>query len=148
MLDTQIAALSQPHVTPSLRSMKGIGPVLQAVLLTQLRELGRLDRRAIAKLVGVAPLNRDSGSQRGHRQIWGGRASVRSALYMGALSAIIHEPRIRAYFRQLQARGKPGKVALVACVRKFLTILNARRRDELLAEQALIDTQSAMPMAA
>ena len=136
VLDREIARLSQPHVTPALKSMKGLGPVTQATLLTQLPELGQLDRHAIAKLVGVAPLNCDSGTMRGQRHIWGGRAALRAVLYMATLSAITWEPTIKASFQQLSVRGKPGKVALVACTRKFLVILNARRRDEIKAQQA------------
>lgn len=135
-LDRQIACLSKPHLTPALRSMKGLGPVTQATLLAQLPELGELDRRAIAKLVGVAPLNCDSGMKRGQRHIWGGREAVRAVLYMATLSAIRWEPNIKAYFAQLTVRGKPGKVALLACVRKVLVILNARRRDEIRAQPA------------
>lgn len=132
-LDAELRQRMAPHVTAALTSMKGLGPVLRATLLTQLPELGRLDRGKIAKLVGIAPLNCDSGTMKGQRHIWGGRGSVRTALYMAALSAIRFEPSIRAYFQQLRARGKPGKVALVACMRKMLTVLNARCRDELRA---------------
>lgn len=135
-LDREIARLSQPHVTPALKSMKGLGPVTQATLLTQLPELGQLNRHAIAKLVGVAPLNCDSGTMRGQRHVWGGRAALRAVLYMATLSAISWEPTIKAFFKQLAVRGKPGKVAMLACVRKFLVILNARRRDEIKAQQA------------
>jgi transposase len=130
-LDAELRQRMAPHVTAALTSMKGLGPVLRATLLTQLPELGRLDRGKIAKLVGIAPLNCDSGKMKGQRHIWGGRRSVRTALYMAALSAIRFEPSIRAYFQQLRARGKPGKVALVACMRKMLTVLNARYRDEM-----------------
>lgn len=108
-----------------LRSVPGIGPVASRTLLAELPELGRLSRREIAKLVGVAPLARDSGKRRGRRSIWGGRASVRSALYMATLTAARHNPTIRAFYERLLARGKAKKVALVACMRKLLTILNA-----------------------
>jgi transposase len=108
-----------------LRSIGGIGPVTSATLLSQLPELGQLDRRAIAKLVGVAPLNRDSGTVKGVRHIWGGRAAVRAVLYMAALVAARHNPQIRTFYQRLLAAGKPPKVALVACMRKLLLICNA-----------------------
>ena len=107
-----------------LRSVLGIGPTTARTLLAELPELGRLERRTIAALVGVAPLNCDSGQHRGHRHIWGGRASVRAALYMAALSAIRCNPVLAAFYQRLRAAGKPGKVALVATMRKLLTILN------------------------
>lgn len=130
-LDREIARQSTPHLTPAMTSIKGLGPVVRATLLTELPELGRLTGKQVAKLVGVAPLNRDSGTMRGVRTTWGGRARLRSVLYMAALSAIRWEPSIKAFFQQLKKRGKPGKVALVACIRKLVTVLNARRRDEL-----------------
>ena len=108
-----------------LRTVPGVGPVLATTLLADLPELGRLNRRQIAALVGLAPLNWDSGQQRGTRHIWGGRASVRTALYMATLSAIRCNPIIRGFFERLSAAGKPRKVAVVACMRKLLTILNA-----------------------
>jgi transposase len=108
-----------------LRSVPGVGPVLAVTLLADLPELGRLDRKQIAALVGVAPFNCDSGQFRGKRAIKGGRASVRAALYMGALVAAQHNPIIRALYRRLLSVGKPKKLALVACMRKLLTILNA-----------------------
>ena len=108
-----------------LRSVPGVGPQLARTLLAQLPELGRLDRRRIAALVGVAPYNRDSGQWRGSRSIWGGRASVRAALYMSALVASRHNPVIRDFYQRLLARGKPKKSALTACMRKLLVILNA-----------------------
>ena len=97
-------------------------------LLAELPELGRLTRREIAALVGVAPLNRDSGEWRGRRLVWGGRASVRAVLYMATLAATRANPVIRAFFQRLRAAGKPPKVALTACMRKLLTILNAMVR--------------------
>lgn len=136
-LDAQIAALAAPHATPALRSVKGIGPTLTAGLLAHLPELGYLDRRQIAALVGVAPQPCDSGRHRGQRFIQGGRAGLRSLLYMATLTAIRWEPVIRAHFEQLRARGKAGKVAVVACMRKLLVILNARRRDEIRAQSAV-----------
>lgn len=108
-----------------LRTTPGVGPVLATTLLADLPELGRLNRRQIAALVGVAPLNWDSGQQRGTRHIWGGRGPVRTALYMATLSAVRCNPVIRTFFERLSAAGKPRKVALVACMRKLLTILNA-----------------------
>jgi transposase len=107
-----------------LQSVPGIGPVVASTLVAELPELGQLNRRAIAKLVGIAPLNRDSGTWRGKRAIYSGRASVRAALYMAALVAARRNPVIRAYYQRLLARGKAKKVALVACMRKLLTILN------------------------
>ena len=98
-------------------------------LLAELPELGKLNRKQIAALVGVAPLNRDSGQHRGKRQIWGGRASVRATLYMGALVATRRNPTIKTFYEKLCKAGKVKKVALVACMRKLLTILNAMVRD-------------------
>jgi transposase len=112
-----------------LRSVPGVGKVLSTTLVADLPELGTLGPKALAALVGVAPLNRDSGKQRGKRSIWGGRAPVRSALYMGALVATKHNPILRVFYARLRARGKPAKVALVACMRKLLAILNAMIRD-------------------
>jgi transposase len=108
-----------------LKSVPGIGPVISRTLLAELPELGKLNRKQIAALVGVAPLNWDSGMMRGRRAIWGGRATVRAALYMAALVASRCNPKIREFHRRLRAGGKAPKVALVACMRKLLTILNA-----------------------
>lgn len=108
-----------------LRSVPGIGPVVSRTLLAELPELGMLSHKQIAALVGVAPLNRDSGTFRGRRMIWGGRAVVRGVLYMSALVAARHNPVIKAFYRRLRAAGKAPKVALVACMHKLLTILNA-----------------------
>jgi transposase len=118
-------------VTPALQSAKGLGPIFQATALALLPELGHLSRQQIAKLVGVAPLNRDSGQTQGKRRIYGGRSPMRIALYMATLSAVRWDPRMREHYQQLRQRGKVAKVALVACMRKLLTIVNARRRDEL-----------------
>jgi transposase len=112
-----------------LRSVPGVGRVLATTLLADLPELGRLNRKELAKLVGVAPLARDSGRHRGQRIAWGGRAEVRSALYMAALASITHNPAIGAFYRRLVAEGKPKKVALVAAMRKLLVVLNAMVRD-------------------
>jgi transposase len=114
-----------------LRSVPGVGPVLARTLLAELPELGTLPRRRLCALVGVAPFNRDSGTFRGKRQVWGGRAPVRAALYMGALVATRHNPVIRVFYERLLAAGKPKKVALVACMRKLLSILNAVMRDRV-----------------
>jgi transposase len=113
-----------------LRSAPGVGPTLSLTLLAGVPELGTLNRQKIGKLVGVAPLNRDSGILRGQRRIWGGRSDVRNVLYMGTLSAIRYNPVIRAFYERLVARGKLKKVALVACMRKLLTILNCMLRDK------------------
>jgi transposase len=110
------------------RSVPGVGPVLSRTLLAELPELGRLSNNQISKLVGVAPLNRDSGRFRGKRRIWGGRASVRSVLYMAALSASRWNPVIRDYYERLVGAGKAHKVALVACMRKLLITLNSMAR--------------------
>lgn len=132
-IERTIKALVAEHATPALRSSKGLGPVFQATALALLPELGHLDRRQIAKLIGVAPMNRDSGQGQGKRRIRGGRAPVRVALYMATLSAVRWDPLMKAHYQQLRARGKLGKVALVACMRKLLGIVNARRREELRA---------------
>ncbi len=106
-----------------LRSVPGVGEQLSLTLLAELPELGRLNRRMIAALVGVAPFNRDSGRLRGRRTIWGGRARVRAMLYMGALSASRFNSVIRAFYQRLLAAGKLKKLALTACMRKLLVIL-------------------------
>ena len=111
-----------------LQSVPGVGRVLSFTLLADLPELGRLSRREIAKLVGVAPLSRDSGTMRGRRFVQGGRASVRAVLYMAALVATKRNPVIAAFYQRLVAAGKPKKLALVACMRKLLTILNTMVR--------------------
>ena len=108
-----------------LRTAPSVGPVVGSTLVASLPELGSLNRKKIAALVGIAPLNRDSGTFRGRRTIWGGRSEVRAVLYMAVLSAIRFNPTIRSFYRRLLAAGKPKKVALVACMRKLLTILNA-----------------------
>ena len=108
-----------------LRSVPGVGPVLARTLLAGVPELGTLTHKRVAALVGVAPLNRDSGTLRGHRSVWGGRAEVRAALYMGALVAARRNPVVKEFYERLLAAGKPKKVALVACMRKLLSILNA-----------------------
>jgi transposase len=108
-----------------LRSVPGVGPIVARTLLAQLPELGTLAPKPLAALVGVAPLNRDSGLCRGRRQVWGGRAAVRAVLYMGTLAAVRCNPVLRAFYQRLRAAGKLPKVALTACMHKLLTILNA-----------------------
>jgi transposase len=136
-LERQLAKLDEElrhtlHASPLwrekddlLQSVPGVGPVLSLTLLAELPELGTLDRRQIAALEGVAPLNRDSGTLRGRRIVWGGRARVRATLYMAALVASRWNPVIMAFYQRLCSAGKPKKVALTACMRKLLTILNA-----------------------
>ena len=123
-----------------LEQIPSIGQVTSHTLIAQLPELGSLNRRQIAALVGVAPFNRDSGTLRGHRTTWGGRAEVRQVLYMATMSAIRCNPAIRCFYRRLRDNGKPGKVALVACMRKLLTILNAVVRDRQPWRLATLDT--------
>lgn len=126
--DTHVQDHVQRHhaqLAQALASVPGIGAASVAVLLAELPELGQLDRRRVAALVGVAPLNRDSGQMRGHRSIWGGRAEVRRTLYMATLVAVRHNPILKAHYERLLAAGKRKKVALVACMRKLLTMLNA-----------------------
>lgn len=126
--EAEVATHVQGHhsqLAQALASVPGIGAASVAVLLAELPELGKLDRRRIAALVGVAPLNRDSGQMRGQRSIWGGRADVRRTLYMATLVAVRHNPALKACYERLLAVGKRNKVALVACMRKLLTMLNA-----------------------
>ena len=113
-----------------LQSVPGIGPVVSFSLLAELPELGTLNRQRISKLVGVAPLNRDSGQQRGVRHIFGGRARVRSMLYMAALTAVRFNPVIKEFYQRLVGKGKPHKVALTACMRKLLAIVNLMVRNQ------------------
>jgi len=127
-LDAEIDRRLDKHFKDKLdllKGFKGIGRSTQAVLMSMLPELGHADRRGIGKLVGVSPLARDSGTMRGKRTCWGGRADVRTVLYMAALSAVRFDPTIRAFYQRLKAAGKPSKIALVACMRKLLTIINA-----------------------
>lgn len=142
-LDAQITALNEGigqmvQASPIwqakaklLRSIPGIGPVVSATLLGYLPELGTLSRQEVAALAGVAPLTQDSGQRRGARRIWGGRAPVRTALYMAVVCGIRRNPIIKAHYRQLTDQGKPAKVAMVACMRKLLTIANAVLREGL-----------------
>lgn len=113
-----------------LDSVKGVGDITKMTLIASLPELGKLNRKEIAALVGVAPFNHDSGKLRGRRCVWGGRATVRKVLYMATLSAVRHNATIKAFYQRLKEAGKPSKVALVACMRKLLTMLNAMVRDQ------------------
>jgi transposase len=140
LLDAQIAEIDKEaddHLERHFKdqrklldSVKGVGPVTIMTLSAALPELGRLQRRQIAKLVGVAPLANESGQRKGPRRIWGGRSEVRAVLYMATLSAIRHNPVIQVFHSRLIAAGKLPKVAIVACMRKLLTILNAMLRDQ------------------
>jgi len=126
--DGEVARDVRQHhgeLAAALSSVPGVGPASVAVLVAELPELGQLDRRRISALVGVAPMNRDSGQMRGQRTIWGGRADVRRTLYMAALVATRHNPVLRVFYERLLAAGKPKKVALVAAMRKLLGMLNA-----------------------
>src|SRR3954452_24749132 len=116
-----------------LTALKGVGLVLACTLIANMRELGSLSRHQAAALIGVAPLNHDSGTRRGYRAIAGGRRRVRNVLYVATLSAVRSNPPIKEFYRRLSASGKPPKVALVACMRKMLVMLNGRVRDELAA---------------
>ena len=133
-LDRQVAAAVAASAlwqaqAALLRTAQGVGPGVAATLLAELPELGRLTRQRIAALVGVAPPNRDSGTRRGRRGTWGGRAAVRAALYMATLAAVRFNPAVRAFHARPRAAGKPPKVALTACLRELLTVLNAMVRD-------------------
>jgi transposase len=108
-----------------LQSMPGVGPVLSRTLVAEVPELGMVNRKEIAALIGVAPFNYDSGALRGKRAVWGGRAHVRAVLYMSTLAAVRHNPVLKAFYERLRAVGKAPKVALTACMRKLLTMLNA-----------------------
>jgi transposase len=140
LLDKQLAAIDaniDDHMDRHFKtqrelldSVKGVGPVTILTLTAALPELGQLGRRQIAKLVGVAPLANDSGNRRGKRRIWGGRANVRAVVYMAAIVAMRHNPVMREFYERLLKAGKPKKVAIVACMRKLLTIVNAMLRDQ------------------
>jgi transposase len=133
-IDAELAKLVQRdhgELARLLKSVAGVGPTTLATLLGNLPELGRLSRREVSALVGVAPFNRDSGHFRGRQSTWGGRAEIRTTLYMAALAATRHNPVIRGFYQRLLHAGKPKKVALVACMRKLLTILNAIARDRV-----------------
>jgi transposase len=125
-----------------LQEVTGVGPQTLRRLLIDLPELGTLNRKAIAKLVGVAPLNRDSGALRGKRAIWGGRVNVRNTMYMAALSASRFNAPLKVFFQRLIAAGKPSRVALVAVARKLLTILNAMLRDRSVWNPQLVEKRA------
>ena len=134
-LEAKTADLLQAHPgykkrIKNLKSVPGVGPVTALTLVAQMPELGLVNRQEIAALAGVAPLNRDSGKRKGRRHTFGGRSNVRSTLYMAALSATQHNPVIKEFYERLLANGKEKKVALTACMRKLLTILNAMERDQ------------------
>ncbi|UBF23765.1 IS110 family transposase [Kovacikia minuta CCNUW1] len=136
-LNEQIQTLGQQQADwqrkdQILQSVKGIGPLTAALCLVELPELGKLNEKQIARLVGVAPLNQDSGKHKGKRRISGGRTRVRCGLYMAVLVATRHNPVIRDFYQRLLSKGKPKPVALVACIRKLLVILNAMIRDNTL----------------
>jgi len=133
VIDTDIDSHLDQHFKQQrslLDSVKGVGPVTILTLTAALPELGQLGRRQIAKLVGVAPLANDSGQRSGKRRIWGGRGEVRAVVYMATMSAVRFNPPIKAFYDRLVLAGKPKKVAIVACMRKLLTILNAMLRDQ------------------
>ena len=130
-LQARLVSSAEWHTKDTvLQSVPGIGPVVSFCLLAELPELGTLNRQCISKLVGVAPLNRDSGQQRGVRHIFGGRARVRSMLYMAALTALRFNPVIKDFYQRLVGKGKPHKVALTACMRKLLSIINLMVRNQ------------------
>ena len=133
-LDEQLKALVQTSAPwqvkdQILQSVPGIGPVASFSMIADLPELGTLNRQQISKLVGVAPLNRDSGQQRGKRHIYGGRAGLRRVLYMAALTAARHNAVLKEFYERLRANHKPFKVAITACMRKLLAIINVMIRD-------------------
>ena len=129
-LDKLVEAIPQwQNQRDLLMSAKGVGKVVAYTLMSELPELGKLNRKEIAALAGVAPINRDSGTYRGKRRIYGGRRKVRTVLYMSMLSAVQHDPKIKSMYERLVAAGKPKKVALVACMRKQLTILNTMMKN-------------------
>jgi transposase len=123
-----------------LRSVPGVGPTVSLTVLAHLPELGRGSVKHVATLVGLAPLNRDSGTWRGTRAIWGGRRQVRAALSMAALVGVRHNPVLRTFYAGLLARGKPKKLALTACMQKLLTILHAVLRDHTPWQPTLLAT--------
>jgi transposase len=124
-----------------LKPIQGVGVLTRATLFSGLPELGKLNRKQIAALVGIAPFNRDSGQHRGERVIWGGRAHIRQVLYMAAVSAARSNPVIRTFYKRLRANGKPAKVALVACMRKLLTIMNAMLKNNTCWNPNLLDVE-------
>jgi transposase len=146
-LDGEIKTLSQSQdqwqaQLKLVQSVPGIGPVIATTLIASLPELGQLSDKRLSALVGVAPLNRESGSYRGKRRIWGGRADVRAVLYMGALVGVRHNPVLQAFYERLLAKGKAKKVALTACMHKLLRLLNAIVRDQKPWKVATIEAAS------
>jgi len=139
-LDRQIRKLIESDddfnsIDKLLRSVPGVGPVLSSTLLAELNELGKTDRRQIGALVGVAPFNHDSGRMKGQRAIRGGRASVRSVLYMATVAAMRFNPVIQVFAGRLKTAGKKNKIVIVACMRKLLAIINAMVRDRITWDQ-------------
>lgn len=131
-VDSDISAHVAEHfsdISSLLMSVSGVGPATSGILIGAVPELGKLNRRQISALIGVAPFNRDSGHFRGYRRIWGGRSDVRNCLYMATLSAVRFNPALRVFYERLTASGKPRKVALTACMRKLLILLNCIARD-------------------
>jgi transposase len=118
------------HMDKILQSVPSVGPVMSLTILADLPEIGTMNRRQIAALVGVAPLNRDSGKYKGRRAIWGGRARIRSVLYMCVISGICHNPKIKAFYNRLISSGKKHKVAITACMRKLMIILNTMIKND------------------
>ena len=140
-LQARLVSSAEWHAKDAiLQSVPGIGPVVSFCLLAELPELGKLNRQCISKLVGVAPLNRDSGQQRGMRHIFGGRARVRSLLYMAALTAMRFNPVIKEFYQRLVSKGKPHKVALTACMRKLLSIVNLMVRNQTVWKSDLVSS--------
>jgi transposase len=151
-LETELAALVEGSEEwrarrALLESVPGVGPVLATTLLAALPELGTLSHKQIAALVGVAPMNRDSGTKRGRRETWGGRTAVRGALSMATLAATRCNGVIRAHFQQLRERGKEFKVALVACMHKLLTILNAMMRQQTAWQPVVVEKEEGRAVA-
>ena len=141
--DIKTLLLSRPQWREQvqlLSSVPGVGPVLCATLIARLPELGQLNRKQIAALAGVAPFSRDSGTLRGKRTVWGGRRQLRRVLYMAALSASRSNPILRGFYRRLVAAGKPAKVALTACMRKLLGILNSMSNSGRMWDSSLSTT--------
>jgi transposase len=141
-VDSKLSSMLQAD-TPNkrtievLQSVKGVGPVMVSTVLAELPELGKLNRGEITKLVGVAPINRDSGTKSGKRFIGGGRGQVRRVLYMATIAAMRHNPAIKAFYTHLKSKGKESKVAIIACMRKFITILNLLIKTDQLWENKM-----------